>query len=130
LGEIPRVNEFEAQTTHFFTDDGREDFVLDDSALAIKTSNGLVVVSGCAHAGICNTVEYARKVTGVGNVYAVFGGFHLRADNDQTHRTIEFFKQLAIPRIYPAHCTALPAMVRFYEAFNIHQVLTGDHFYF
>jgi 7,8-dihydropterin-6-yl-methyl-4-(beta-D-ribofuranosyl)aminobenzene 5'-phosphate synthase len=130
LGEIPRICDFEAQTTYFADEEGAEDFVPDDSALAINTSNGLVVISGCAHAGICNTLEYARKVSGIDKVYAVFGGFHLRLDNEQTRQTVNYFKAMAIPHIYPAHCTALPALVRFYEAFSIHQVLTGDHFYF
>lgn len=130
LGEIPRLHNFEAAATYFYDDKGNDDFVLDDSGLAIITSNGLVVVSGCAHAGICNTIDYARKLTGLNNTYAVFGGFHLRNDGEQTLRTIEFFKKLNIPKIYPAHCTALPALAKFYDAFNIHQVLTGDHFYF
>jgi 7,8-dihydropterin-6-yl-methyl-4-(beta-D-ribofuranosyl)aminobenzene 5'-phosphate synthase len=130
LGEIPRINEFEAKTTYFYDEKGDDDFVLDDSALAVISPNGLVVISGCAHAGICNTIEYARKVTGVNRVYAVFGGFHLRSDNEQNQLTVEFFKKLEITKIYPCHCTALPALAKFYEVFKIHQVLTGDHFYF
>jgi len=130
LGEIPRKFDFEAKTTHYKDANGIDDFVPDDSALAITTSSGLVVVSGCAHAGICNTVDYARHITGVDKVSAVFGGFHLRSDNDQTKQTIEYLKALRIPNIYPAHCTSLPALAKFYEAFRIHQVLTGDYFYF
>jgi 7,8-dihydropterin-6-yl-methyl-4-(beta-D-ribofuranosyl)aminobenzene 5'-phosphate synthase len=130
LGEIPRRNQFESQSTYFDDADGNYDFVPDDSALAVKTSKGLVVVSGCAHAGICNTIDYAREVTGIDNVHAVFGGFHLRNDKEQTHETIRYFKELAIENIYPSHCTSLPALSLFYQTFGIHQVLTGDFFYF
>ena len=130
LGEIPRVNDFEAQITHFIDDAGADDFVPDDSALAIRTAKGLVIVSGCAHAGICNTIDYARKVTGIPVIHAVLGGFHLRSDNEQTRRTIDYLKKLKIEYIYPSHCTALPALAKFYEAFSIHQVLTGDYYYF
>lgn len=130
LGEIPRLNDFEAQETHFRFEDGSDDFVADDSALAITTSKGLVVITGCAHAGICNTVDYARKVTGISIVHAVFGGFHLRNDGIQTQKTIEYLKDLEISYIYPTHCTALPALISFSKVFKIYQVVTGDFFYF
>lgn len=131
LGEIPRVNDFEAQSTVFIDAEGVEDFVPDDSAIAIRTPKGLVVVSGCAHAGICNTVEYAMQVTGMPDVYAIMGGFHLRGlENDQTMQTISYIKQLGVEKVYPSHCTALPALAMFYNEFKIHQVLTGDFFNF
>lgn len=130
LGEIPRLFEFEVVPPHFADEHGNLDLVPDDSALAVNTSKGLVIVSGCAHSGICNTIEYARKVTGIEHVFAVIGGFHLRSDNQQTVETVEYFKRSAITKIYPTHCTSLPAMARFYDAFKIHQVLTGDFFYF
>ena len=130
LGEIPRKSDFEIKTTHYIDENGSDDLIPDDSALAVTTSKGLVVISGCAHSGICNTIEYAKQVTGINKVYAVFGGFHLRSDNVQTQKTVEYFKAMQIPHIYPAHCTSLPALSKFYEAFKIHQVLTGDYFYF
>ncbi len=130
LGEIPRLNDFEAKTTSFELENGSEDFVYDDSALAVKTPKGLVVVSGCAHAGICNTIEYARTVTGIDYVYGVIGGFHLKLNNQQTQKTIEYFKYLKIEKVYPAHCTALPALSAFYQNFKIEQVLSGNIIYF
>lgn len=131
LGEIPRVNDFEAQTTVFIDAEGVDDYVPDDSALAIRIPKGLVVVSGCAHAGICNTVEYARQITGISDVYAIMGGFHLRGlENDQTLKTISYLKQLGVEKVYPSHCTGLPALAMFYKEFKIHQVLTGDYFNF
>jgi len=130
LSEIPRLNDFEAKTTSFELEDGTDDFVYDDSALAIKTDNGLVVVSGCAHAGICNTIDYAIKITGINKVYGVIGGFHLKKNDTQTQKTIEYFKNLEIQKIYPSHCTALPALAAFHQTFNTKQVLSGDIIYF
>ncbi len=130
LGEIPRLNNFEAQTTGFVLENGKDDFVLDDSALAVKTKKGLVIVSGCAHSGICNIIEYARKVTQTKKVYGVIGGFHLKKDDLQTQKTIEYFKNLNIEKIYPSHCTALPALAAFYQNFKINQVLSGNIIFF
>lgn len=130
LGEIPRKNDFEARHTHFMFEDGSDDYVLDDSALMIRTSNGLVIVSGCAHAGICNTVEYACEVAETNKVSAVIGGFHLKNEPEITQKTMEYLKRKGVKHIHPSHCTSLPALAAFHREFNIFQVLTGDYFYF
>ena len=130
LGEIPKENNFEAKTTTFTKQDGSPDFVIDDSALAIKSDKGLIIVTGCSHSGICNIINYAIKVTGNNKVYAVIGGFHLKKDDDVTMKVINCIKKLNIPRVYPSHCTELPALCKFYQHFNIKQVKSGDVFYF
>lgn len=130
LGQIPRLNNFEAQTTQFVDENGEDDFVPDDSAIAIETSKGLVVISGCAHAGICNTVNYAMQITGNTNVYAVMGGFHLKTIAGATTKTVEYFKNIGVKEVYPSHCTSLPALVQFYNAFKCPQVLTGNWYDF
>ena len=79
---------------------------LDDSGLVIKTENGLIVFSGCSHSGICNTVEYAKKITGDNRVLAVMGGFHLKAVDECTTKTIEYMKQNNVQMVYLAHCTS------------------------
>lgn len=126
LGEIPRTNDFEAKSTAFVDETGNADFILDDSAIVIKTSRGLVIISGCAHAGICNTIEYAKTVTQVKKVYAVLGGFHLKKSDQLTQNTIHYIKQLEIKHVIPTHCTDLPALAKFYDAFGCRQVATGD----
>ena len=126
LGEIPRLNSFEAKTTSFMLKDGTEDFVLDDTAITVNTQKGLVVVAGCSHSGICNIVEYAKKVTNINKIYGVIGGFHLKYNNEQTNRTIEYFLQNNIKKIFPSHCTALPALAQFYNSFKIKQLHSGD----
>ena len=130
LGEIPRLNDFEAQHTDFVDAHERDDFVPDDSALAVIDNNELVVVSGCSHAGICNIVEYAKKVSGIRKVKAVIGGFHLKEIDTQTRKTIAYFKENKVQRLLPSHCTQLPALSAFYQAFKTEQVKTGMKFIF
>jgi 7,8-dihydropterin-6-yl-methyl-4-(beta-D-ribofuranosyl)aminobenzene 5'-phosphate synthase len=125
LGEIPRKNDFEGLSTKYVLEDGSDDFIMDDSGLAVVTKNGLVVVSGCAHSGITNMIEHARQVTGVLRIAAVIGGFHLRAANIQTNRTIAYLKKLEEVKVFPSHCTVDPALNRFKQAFGSREVLAG-----
>jgi len=125
LGQIPKLNDFEAKTTHFSDELGQPDFVNDDSAVAVIKNNELIVITGCSHSGICNIIEYAIKVTDITNVRAVIGGFHLKHNNLQTKDTINFLKEKGVNKIYPSHCTELPALVAFNENFNIEQLKTG-----
>lgn len=126
LGQIPRKNSFESKSTPFVGENGEDDFILDDSGIVIKTSKGLIIISGCAHAGICNTIEYAKKVAKTHKVHAVLGGFHLKKSDALTENTIAYIKQLEIEHVIPTHCTELPALAKFYDAFGCCQVATGD----
>lgn len=126
LGEIPRLNSFEAKTTSFEDEKGKEDFVIDDSALAVIKNNQLIIVSGCAHSGICNICEYAKKVTGINEIDTVIGGFHLKHNNLQTKKTIEYLKKATISQIIPSHCTELPALSAFFIEFGINHLKTGN----
>lgn len=125
LGEVPRKNDFEALATKYMLEDGTEDFIMDDSGLAVDTAKGLVVISGCAHSGISNMIEHARRVTGISKVAAVIGGIHLRAANKQTRFTIEYLKSLEGIRVIPSHCTFDPALDLFHKAFGDSEVLAG-----
>lgn len=125
LGEIPRLNDFESQATSFEFENGDDDFVPDDSALVAVVNNELVVITGCSHSGICNICEQAKKVTGISKIKAVIGGFHLINQNRQTMETVEYFKNNQVEKLYPSHCTQLPALVAFYNSFGIGQVKTG-----
>lgn len=129
LGEIPRNNDFESKTTSFEFDDGSDDFILDDSALAATINNELVIITGCSHAGICNICEQAKKVSGIKKIKAVIGGFHLKTQ-EQTLKTIRYFKENSVETLMPSHCTELPALALFYSTFNTKQVKTGNIFYF
>ncbi|MBN2662464.1 MAG: MBL fold metallo-hydrolase [Bacteroidales bacterium] len=125
LGEIERIFDFENWQTSYKQADGKDDFISDDSALAIIENNKLNIVTGCSHSGICNIIEYAKKITGLTEINLVIGGFHLKKAENRTLKTIEYFKANNVAKIYPSHCTQLPALSKFYDAFNIEQVKTG-----
>ena len=130
LGEIPRITDFESQQTSFSFEDGSPDFVADDSAIALQTENGLFVITGCGHAGVVNTLEHARKVTGEQRIFGIMGGFHLKKRDRQTIETIHYLKENRVEHIIPSHCTALPALVAFAESCQIQTVKTGDNLSF
>jgi 7,8-dihydropterin-6-yl-methyl-4-(beta-D-ribofuranosyl)aminobenzene 5'-phosphate synthase len=94
-----------------FLPDGLED----DQAIVLNVmGKGLVVLSGCAHAGIVNTVRYAREISGVKRVWAILGGFHLApADEDEIRRTIDVIAKLGPQVVVPSHCTGFKAMAEF-----------------
>lgn len=125
LGQIPRANDFEAQTTYFTDEKGKDDFIPDDSALVALLENELVIVTGCSHSGICNITEYAKTITGISDVKAILGGFHLMEKDEQTEKTVKYFQKNQVAKLYPSHCTQLPALSAFYEAFNTTQLKTG-----
>ena len=126
LGEIPRKTDFESKHTPFKKTDGSEDFVNDDTGLAMVTAKGLTVLSGCAHSGICNIVEHAKEVTGVSKVHALIGGFHLKGNGETTMRTIAYLKKFNPDFISSSHCTDFEALTAFYQAFGSIPFGVGD----
>ncbi len=130
LGTVPRIMPFEAQTTSFVDADDLDDFVPDDSALVFVQNNELIIVTACSHAGICNIIEHAKKTTGINKINSVIGGFHLKEQNEQTKETIAYLNKQDLKQVFPSHCTELPALAAFYDAFKIKQVKTGMTFHF
>ncbi|HOF20193.1 MAG TPA: MBL fold metallo-hydrolase [Bacteroidales bacterium] len=126
LGAIPRITDFESRKTTFRFEDGTADFVEDDSALAVILPEGLFIISGCGHSGIVNTCEYARKITGISKLHGIMGGFHLKTTATPTRETIKYLSETGAKHVFPSHCTELPALAAFYEAFAIRQIKTGD----
>ncbi len=118
-GEVERKTAFEKGMPgmEMFTDGNwKPDPIRDDQALVINVKDkGLVVLSGCAHAGIINTVEYARKITGVDHVHAVLGGFHLTgpAFAPVIQPTLDAMKRINPDYVVPMHCTGWDAINRF-----------------
>jgi 7,8-dihydropterin-6-yl-methyl-4-(beta-D-ribofuranosyl)aminobenzene 5'-phosphate synthase len=117
LGNIERGTDFEKGAPSLCCEvDGREipDPFHDDTGLAFHVrGKGLVVLSGCAHSGIVNTVRHAQKVTGVDDVYAVMGGFHLSGtDFDSVIApTTEGLKEIDPDYIVPTHCSGREAVI-------------------
>jgi 7,8-dihydropterin-6-yl-methyl-4-(beta-D-ribofuranosyl)aminobenzene 5'-phosphate synthase len=116
-GEIPRKTSFETgymQHRTFEKDKWKSDpSIIDERAIIMNIKGkGLVVLSGCAHAGIINTVNYAKQITGMEKVYAVLGGFHLAGKNfeNRIQPTIEELHRMNPNLIVPSHCTGWKAM--------------------
>lgn len=126
LGEIPRLNDFEARTCHWYDEGGNDDFVPDDSAIVIKLATGIVVVAGCSHSGICNIVDYAMQIAGVSDVLAVIGGFHLFQCDEQLEKTVRYFEHIKVKRVIPCHCTGFEALSRLKQRFEFNQTRSGD----
>ena len=126
LGEIPRKNGFEQTKILAKLEDGADDLLPDDTALAFVEAGKLHVITGCSHSGIANIVAYAMQVTGCSNIATVMGGFHLSANDARTQRTVDFFKANHVKRVIPSHCTKLPALAAFYDAFRFRQVTSGS----
>jgi 7,8-dihydropterin-6-yl-methyl-4-(beta-D-ribofuranosyl)aminobenzene 5'-phosphate synthase len=119
LGEIDRITEFEKGMPGMEAEiNGQwvKDPFPDDRGVAVKVKNkGLVVIGGCSHAGIINTVKHAQKVTGAPKVHAVLGGFHLTGPMMEPiiAPTIGEMKKFGMDYIVPTHCTGWRAINQF-----------------
>lgn len=130
-GEVERTTEFEKGMPNALIErDGNlePDPIKDDQALVMHLKDkGLVVVSGCSHAGIVNTVRYAKKLTGVAKVHAILGGFHLSGAFFEkiVDKTIDELKALSPVVVVPMHCTGRKAMEQFSREFPSSFVLNS-----
>ena len=118
LGEIERKTTFEIGNLPMLDADGNDYPHFDDSGVAIKTKDGLIIIAGCSHSGICNIVSHAQKVTGEKRILAVIGGFHLKRVNEQTEKTLEFFEKTKIKHLILGHCTSDEVCNYFVEKLN------------
>jgi 7,8-dihydropterin-6-yl-methyl-4-(beta-D-ribofuranosyl)aminobenzene 5'-phosphate synthase len=122
LGQVPRATAFEQGAPNLFYLHDREahrDTFEDDTAMVFHLKNkGLMVLSGCAHSGIINTVIHARAVTGVEKVHVVMGGFHLSGPGkeDLIRKTVSAMADIAPDYVIPTHCTGRNAVLAFEKA--------------
>jgi 7,8-dihydropterin-6-yl-methyl-4-(beta-D-ribofuranosyl)aminobenzene 5'-phosphate synthase len=121
-GEIPMVTSFEEIDKTLFVrkDTGwQPDELMDDQALIISTRRGLIVILGCAHRGMINTLYHARQLTGVETIHAVIGGAHLmNASKERMCKTIAASRELGVERLGLCHCTDLPAISLMAQEFS------------
>lgn len=129
LGEIPRVHEFENSapigkcqcSCHPLEDD----YLMDDTALAYQTTEGLYIITGCSHSGICNIIEHAKKVCECDKILGVIGGFHLFECSLRLDHTIDYFKKNQIKELYPCHCVSFNVKAAMHQVLPIHEVGVG-----
>ena len=130
LGQIPRVLEFENTHSKVVTKldgDWEEDKLLDDTSLVFDGEEGLVILSGCAHAGICNTVEAAKAITGKSNIQDIVGGFHLlHPTEERMDKTVNYLSQLGLSHITPCHCTDFPSRCRIHQVVPVRPIGSGS----
>lgn len=130
LGEIPRTNDFENQSPIGkvqLNDTLIDDYLRDDTGFAYKSSQGLVVIVGCSHSGICNIVEYARKVCDDERVLDIVGGFHLLNPKPEVLRgTVEYMRQLQPVHLHATHCTDLRSKLALAQVANIEEIGVGS----
>jgi 7,8-dihydropterin-6-yl-methyl-4-(beta-D-ribofuranosyl)aminobenzene 5'-phosphate synthase len=122
-GPVPRVHPERnwSVNTQLQTPAGAvEDNVPEDSSIVVQTGDGLVVVSGCGHAGIINTLEFAQKAVKDEPVHAAIGGFHLFAASDETLAwTAGKLKEARLGYLLGAHCTGIEAVFRIRQALGL-----------
>lgn len=117
-GRIERVTDYEKVPASFYVKRKdtleRDQFQGEQALLFIVKGKGLVVLAGCAHPGIVNTVKHAQKITGVPKVHAIIGGFHLVAsDTEAVQKTLADIKAISPDYIVPTHCTGFEAITAF-----------------
>ncbi|KPK41780.1 MAG: hypothetical protein AMJ65_08775 [Phycisphaerae bacterium SG8_4] len=119
-GEIPRITDFEDVGGAFYVDENCEtaDILPDDQALSFDTPRGLVVLLGCSHAGVVNTLDYIVKLSGDRHIDSVVGGMHLSsAYQDRIERTVKVFRKYDVQNIGFCHCTGANAAREIRNAF-------------
>ncbi len=127
-GEVPRQTAFERPDPKLQLCGGdggwRQDEIVDDQSLIVRTPRGLVMALGCAHSGAINTLRHAQRLTGERRIVAVVGGTHLVFSSaEQLRDSIVALGDFGIERIGVSHCTGLPAAAALAQAF-------GDAFFF
>jgi len=121
-GEIRRDASFEKAEGFATLEAGvfKEDLIMDDQALVVNVQEkGLVIIVGCAHSGIVNTVHQAQRLSGVSEIYAIVGGFHLQgASDERLDSTVNELMKLDPKTLRPGHCTGTKAICRLMQAFK------------
>ncbi len=129
LGEIERKNDFEARKPigKIVKDNIEEDdYLMDDSVLVHKSSKGLVIITGCSHAGICNIVEYAKKICEDDRIVDIVGGFHLlNPPEEQLQGTLKYLRELQPAEVHACHCTDLSSKIALSKVVNLKEVGVG-----
>ncbi len=119
-GKVPLVNDFEKPSSRFFADEecSTPDQLPDDQSIFFEGDEGTVVLLGCAHSGVINTLRHVSELTDRRPIQAVIGGMHLvDASQERIFQTIEELRRFDLKLLAPTHCTGMPATVAMWNAF-------------
>ncbi|MDO5114580.1 MAG: MBL fold metallo-hydrolase [Synergistaceae bacterium] len=127
LGEIePAVHPRKALGEKLSGGEWEPDYCVDDSALVYDGKDGLVIITGCSHSGICNIVEQARRLTGKRRLADIIGGFHLRSGSDEEMSPVISYLEKEPPaRMHPCHCSCQRARLALAAKFESGEVGVG-----
>jgi 7,8-dihydropterin-6-yl-methyl-4-(beta-D-ribofuranosyl)aminobenzene 5'-phosphate synthase len=129
LGEVERKNDFEGKKPigSIIKPEGKQpDYLYDDTALAYKSSQGLVIITGCSHSGICNILEQAKKLCKEERVIDIIGGLHLLdSSKEQLQGTLEYMKKLNPKQMHACHCTDLNSKIALSKVVDLKEVGVG-----
>lgn len=129
LGEIERGNDFEAKKPIgrvVVDQEEQPDNLLDDTALVYHSPKGLVIITGCSHAGICNIVEYAKRRCGDDRIIDIIGGFHLLEPSvEQLEGTVRYLQAQEPGSVHACHCTDLSSKIALSKVVNLKEVGVG-----
>jgi 7,8-dihydropterin-6-yl-methyl-4-(beta-D-ribofuranosyl)aminobenzene 5'-phosphate synthase len=131
LGEIPRRFPFEASSPGprlIVLPDGSRtpDHLIDDSALAYRSPEGLVIITGCSHAGICNIIEYAREICGEQRLVDIIGGLHLmNPSRERIDGTCAYLQDVGPEVMHACHCTSFASRVALSSVCPVAEVGVG-----
>ena len=122
-GEVERITDFEEVEMSLFTIENGQvkgDLMKDDiSVVANVRGKGLVIVTGCSHAGIVNIIQQSIKLTGTKKIHGIIGGFHLiEASEERIQKTALALKTFNPDWVYAGHCTGFRAQVELYNIFK------------
>lgn len=121
-GQVPRITTFEYVPKRFYIkkdDKYISDGILDDLALILSTQNGIMVILGCTHSGIVNTLSHIREITGKKDILGLIGGVHLwSAKEEQLQKTAKALKGFNLRLIGLSHCSGLNAFLYFSRVFG------------
>ena len=115
-GEVPRLTSFEEGDRGLFTDNNKSvDTAPDDQSMVLDTEKGLVVILGCCHSGLINTLDHIQRCMGRSDIFAVIGGTHLGfCGQNQLDRTVSEISKRGIKRLAVSHCTGFLASSRLF----------------
>ena len=128
LGEVQQSNDFEIRKSIgkcSINNEMIEDNIMEDFAIVYKCDKGLFIITGCSHSGICNIIEYAKKVCNDNRIYGVIGGLHLFDVDERLKKTINYLKENNIELLYPCHCVSLEAKIEMSKELKINEVGVG-----